>query len=581
VVTRQVPYERVDSAEATRIFIREALVEDGLQSPHAFVQHNRQLGDRLQTWQTRVRGSQAVDLDQAGFDFYAHRLTGVSSVHDLNRVVEQGQRQEPRFLFMQEADLLGDQQAEYDRQAFPGALQVDGQTVPLSYAYHPGQEDDGVTVKLPYKLVHAISPEVLEWLVPGLMEEKVTCLLRSLPKALRKQFVPIPEKARQIAAQLRPGRVPFLESLEAFIRTHYHLQVRRHDWDPSQVPEHLRMRVEVLGTEGQPVIAGRDLEVVAAGLEDREPPADLEAWRRAEAQWAREGIREWDFADLPERIEVAAVAGVPLWGYPGLETGDQGVRLRLFRKCEEAREATRQGALRLAQLELRQELAWLRRDLGELAEFKLLYRPLGTARELQEDGLAHLERYLFDLDEPPPQTQAVYAERVQQARARLPGLAPGFIELVHEVLARLQDARLCPHPYPGMEQDLARLVPPRFLRMVPYPRLPHLCRYLKALLLRTERAHLGSARDAQKMALVNPYQEALDRLLASPLPPPDPRAVQVEEFRWLVEEFRVSVFAQELGTACPVSTQRLDQRLAALGDRRERRRGAGGKTQTP
>ena len=564
IATRQVPYSRVDPKAATELFIRQALVEDQIRASHNFLEHNRRLREKVETWQTRVRSREGVDVDQAVYNFYAQHLEEISSVHDLNRLVRARRQAEPQFLFMKEEDLLGDRKVRGNLDAFPDALMLDGQTLALEYAYRPGQEEDGLTVKVPYRLIDAIDPEVLEWLVPGLLEEKVVCLLRSLPKALRRQLMPIPEKARQIAAQLQPTHPTFLASLEAFVGQEYGVRVQGGDWDLSEVPEHLRMRVEVQGVEGKPVLASRDLGELAQRLDRHDTPTELEAWKQAVAQWSREGLQGWTLGELPERVEVAAVAGLPLWGYPGLEAVEGGVNLRLFKGREEAEAGSRAGLLRLYEYELGGELAYLKKELQGLSRLKDLYRPLGSMQELQEDALLHLKTYLFAREQLYPLDEAAYAAGKILAKERCRGLAPQFLDLIETLLQTYRQIRLCPHPYAGIESDVERLLPKRFLQQLSFDRLPHQVRYLRAVQVRAERARLNPGKDGQRAVQVQPYQEMLDRFFKSGAPKDEGRRALAEECRWLVEEFRISVFAQELGTAHPVSAKRLAQKFEQL-----------------
>jgi len=564
VLTRRIPYCRINPREATEIFIREALLPGAVRTPHPFLEHNLRLCQKLETWQTRVSRHYGPDLEETTADFYRRHLEEVSSRHDLNRLVRDRSGEDPRFLFMEEKDLLGEDEASFDQDAFPDALVLDGEELPLSYAYRPGQEDDGLTVKMPYKLIHAIEPEILEWLVPGLLEEKITYLLRSLPKSVRRQLVPIPEKARRIAADLRPTHPTFLESLQTFIWERYRISLRRSDWSLDALPGHLRMRIEVQGTDDRPVAAGRDLQELVESLESREAPAELEAWKRAAREWEQDGLREWSFAAPPARVEIAHLSGMPLFGYPGLEPGEEGARLRLFKNQEEARQASRGGIIRLGEFALKDELAWLRRQLQDLSQFKDLYRSLGTVQELREAAFAHLEEHLFVRDDLYPLNPAAFDRTLAEARGQLGHLAPRFIDLLGQVLTLRQEIFLHPHPYPDMRADLERLVPADFLQQVPFVRLHHLCRYLQVVLRRAERARLDPRKDAQMADRVKPYQEKLDPLLAEDLPFSSPRWAQIQVLRWMLEEYRVSVFAQELGTAYPISPKRLDRKLEEI-----------------
>ena len=557
VLSRRIPYSRINAREATEIFIREALVPGTVHTPHKFLAHNTRLCQKIETWQTRARGLADVHVEEAAARFYSRYLDDVSSLPDLNRFLKD---KADDFLMMQEEDLLGTTRDEFDQQAFPDALDLDGNELALSYAYRPGQDEDGVTVKVPYKLAHAVDPEILEWLVPGLLEEKITVLLRSLPKSIRKQLVPIPAKAKSIAAALKPTHPTFLESLQDHIRRHYHIQIHASDWNADDLPDHLKMRVDIQGTNDQSVAAGRDLQQLTQRLEQHDTPVELDAWKKAAQQWERAGITTWDFGDLPERIEVTQAGGVPLYGWPGLDRDEGGVSLRLYKSRAESEARSREGFLGLCALALRDELAWLQRELQELAEFKTRYQ--GSSLELRTQAFEHLERYLFHREQILPLRQEDFDAVLMEAKPRLRGLASRFISLVDSLLEARREILLSGRSYRGLDADLERLLPDDFLARVPFHRLSHLIRYLKAVEVRAERAATDPRKDAQKAELIEVYQSQLEKLAGETNSPE--RAAQIEELRWMLEEYRVSVFAQELGTAHPISPKRLDKKIEQI-----------------
>ena len=557
VLSRRIPYSRINAREATEIFIREALVPGTVHTPHKFLAHNIRLCQKIETWQTRARGLADVHVEEVAARFYSQHLDDVSSLPDLNRFLKD---KADDFLLMEEEDLLGTTRADFDQQAFPDALDLDGKKLAISYAYRPGQDEDGVTVKLPYKLAHAVDPEILEWLVPGLLEDKITVLLRSLPKSIRKQLVPIPAKAQRIAAALKPTHPTFLESLREHIHQHYRIQIQASAWNAADLPDHLKMRVDIQGTDDQSVAAGRDLQQLTQRLEQHDTPVELDAWKKATQQWEREGITTWDFGDLPERIEVTQTGGMPLYGWPGLRRDEGGVSLRLYKSRAEAETRSREGFLGLCALALRDELAWLRRELQELAQFKARYQ--GSSLELRTQAFEHLERYLFHREQILPLHQQDFDAVLVQAKLRLRGLAARFISLVDSLLEARRAIRLAGRGYRGMDADLERLLPDDFLARVPYQHLSHLIRYLKAVEVRVERAASDPRKDAQKAELIEVYQSQLEKLAGEANSPE--RAAQIEELRWMLEEYRVSVFAQELGTAHPISPKRLDKKIEQI-----------------
>ncbi len=556
VAERRVGYGRIAPREARDIFLREGLIAGEIDRVSGgFLEHNRRLHQRLEVWQSRRRQGPQVDLDDALHDFYAALLPeGTASVHDLNRVIrERGGRDD--FLFAGEEQLLGATGTPVDTEAFPEAVDVVGEQLALSYRHEPGTEADGITLHLPYRLVDAVRPEVLDWLVPGLLEERVTALLRSLPKALRKRFVPVPSTARRIAADLKPahGDGAFLSALEHYIEEHWRLQVRRADWNLAAVPEHLRLRVEVEGDGRATLAAGRDLAALSGQLDQ---PAGtgavrLDAWREAARRWEREDVVDFGFGDLPERLEVTRVSGVPVFAFPGLVIEENAVHVRLFPDREEARAATPPGFQRLCELALKDETVWLRRELMDL-------RALAGGR-LQ--AYEHLARYLFQEGGVFPLTRERFEARVARSRERLEGLSQRFLNLMREILDLRSGLIAHPRPYPGLKEDIERLLPADFLAGLEFDRLPHLVRYLKAVRVRADRFQADAGRDGAKAAQVAPFAQAWKKVREGLDGASPERRRRAAALRWLVEEFRVSVFAQELGTAERVSAARLERAI--------------------
>jgi ATP-dependent helicase HrpA len=556
LLTRRVPYNRVDARKATEIFIREALVPGIVHTSHGFLERNTRLCQKLETWQSRTPSASAsgVDVERAACDFYIERLEDVSSLHDLNRFLK-GKPDD--LLLMAEQDLLGSAPAQFDEQAFPDALEFDGEILGLKYAYRPGQDEDGITLSVPYKLAQAIDPEVLEWLVPGVLQQKITALLRDLPKSIRKQLVPIPDRAKEIAEVLKPTHPTFLESLADHIYQHYRVPIQSGDWNTEELPAHLRMRIEVQGNDEKPLASGRDLHVLTRRLDQHDTPGELGAWKEVAATWEREGITAWDFGDMPERIEVTQIGGVPIYGWPSLDRSDHVVSLRLCKSRAEAVARSREGFVGLCALTLGEDLTWLQRELKDLDQFKSLYP--GTPLQLREQAFACLERYLFLREDILPLRQSDFDDALRHARTMLNNLAPHFISLIGSLLKTREDILLSGLNYAELSEDLGRLLPIDFLAQVPYEQLNHLHRYLKTIRLRAERAKTDPKKDAQKAELIEVYQVQFDQLNTEGASPE--RKAQVGELRWMVEEYRVSVFAQELGTAQPISPKRMDKKI--------------------
>ena len=564
---RHVDYGRIEPAEATELFIRGALVAEEAKLPHRFFIENHKVREKLETALTRVRSRRAHDLDESLYLFYSERITAVSSVHDLNALVRSRITQEPDFLCATEADLIGDHDATFDRKLFPDKVSFGNTALPLNYAFSPGEEKDGVTVRVPLPVAADLTSGQIQWMVPGLREEQIAVLLRALPKTVRKTLMPLEPKIREIAVEFQPGRADFLTALAEFLTRKYRQPVRASDWPPQSMPTHLQPRVEVVDGGNKTLASGRDLGAIQAAVENREVRSG--AWEKAAKEWERSGLTGWSFDDLPELIVVEEVAGAPLLAFPGLELREAEVSVRLFRKREDAEKASLVGVRRLAELAMARDLSRLWKDLSGLARHipaagkqsgsfhdalqqmsAKLNTPAAafiTTEILQKTAYEHLLAHTLALTPVFPLTAMRFKELTESTHRDLPGLTYKLGEWIRQLLALRQTVLGGTKRYNGLEQDVARLLPPEFLARTPHTRLPHLHRYLRAIQVRAERASINAAKDAEKAQQLAPFRDWEKRVPAE----------KQEPFRWLLEEFRVSLFAQELGTAQPVSAQRL------------------------
>jgi ATP-dependent helicase HrpA len=602
------------------------LIKKELPAQYAFLSHNRNVRQKIENLQTRARHHGMIDLDQALCNFYAKHIENISSFHELNRLL--GERSGQTFLCAAEADLLGDLQLNYDANAFPDAVHIAEQPLALNYAYAPGEDWDGVTVQLPVDLARALSPAAVEWSVPGLRAEQVGEWLRSLPRTLRRELQPIEPKVAEIVRDLQPAGDSLRADLARFLLKHYGITVPPDAWREEAVPAHLRPRVEIVDHNRKTIAAGRNLELLKPQLKETKTvaPRGNDDWQRAVAKWERSAITSWVFGDLPDKIVVSGKSGarattdasevgrvsplravgdspssgahgvtrpttLAVYAWPGITLEDGHVSLRLFRSAALAREASFDGVNKLIELALQKDLAWLQKDLRALCRFDALYAPLGASDELQETAFANLLRHALPAATLPALTQINFETAVRETRERLAGLPSqlesrlnAILPLRQQIATKLgQAVATAPAPRPRTLNDLSQLgtpvkpaafkhplatelnglLPPRFLEQISFDRLKELPRYLKALLTRLERAALNPQKDAERAAQLAPYAQVVAGFAAKPSSVPEVRAMQ-EEFRWLVEEFKVSLFAQELGTAVPISAKRLDQKLEAL-----------------
>ena len=629
--TRAVSYGKLNPRHATEIFIREGLVGDTVTWPFDFLANNRRVRDKAETILTRTRSSGYMDLDEAAYQFYARRLMpeeggestgranpsaaakamadkpgeprlggdaspylGVSSVPELIDRVRHRQMTEKNFLWMTEANLRPAADTVHDAEAFPDALPIENRVMPLAYSYQPGQEQDGVTVRVSIEEADALTPAALDWAVPGHLQAKIEFLLKALPKEQRRELIPLAESAEKISGQIgllaaRPVPPTLVNALAELLSARFGVRIAAALWDGKPLPDHLRVRVEVADRKGKVLCASRDLAEIKEMLRDQQRDLSMQvaagdsvAWRNARAKWETEPANSWQFGDLPERITVAEHHGVPVLAYPGLKALPAGVAVRLFATKEEETAATRAALGKLFEMQLKHELGWLGKDLRDLRALGPLAVTLVPLENLQEHALLCLARWACDPgrmgransprggtglrpgeprlggDASPYQlTAAGFAAALAEAKGDLRGAVPKLLDGLKEILTLRLALQTHQTPYPGMTEDLAALLPVDFLQVTPFERMKHLPRYLRAMQLRAERWPRDAKKDAMRTKELAPFVVAVRKS-------PSPTQRAEETLRWLVEEFRVSLFAQELGTAEPVSAVRLQRALMEL-----------------
>jgi ATP-dependent helicase HrpA len=541
---------------------------------------------KIETWQTRVRRHDLANLDEMLFDFYAKRIQNVSSVHELNRLIRD--RGGPEFLCATEADLTGDQALSFDADAFPDAVPLGGQPVALTYAYTPGEEQDGVTVKLGFSLAQTISQASVEWAVPGLREGLINELLRALPKSIRRELMPFPPKVEEILREFQPGGDSLPHDLAVFIRQKYGVTIPPTTWASAAVPAHLRPRIEVIGHDQKSLGSSRDLGALREKIDAAKvkPVPDDSAWHRVAQQWEQFGLRAWTFGDLPERITISENGPVPVYAWPGLQADENGVSVRLFRSADLAHGATHGGIQKLVEAALSKDFAWLEKDLRGLARLQTLTANFCPLEELQDTALKNLRQFILPGEVFPALTEKNFLAAVESSRQKFPGLVTQLVERVGMILKLRQEIQSrcgsppalpatkpqkisdlsqlnlatkdAPKPANLWANELETLLPRNFLAVISFAQLTHLQRYLKALATRMARAKLNPLKDQERAAQLAPYVAALKKTQENP-PKSAEGKLRREEFRWMIEEFKVSLFAQELGTALPVSSQRLEQ----------------------
>ncbi|MCG3145590.1 MAG: hypothetical protein HONDAALG_03225 [Gammaproteobacteria bacterium] len=558
---RRVDFGRINPAEARDIFIREALVNGEFDTEAKFFARNRALFEELRVFEHKARRLDILADEQAIFDFYDQRIPeNVRERRTFEQWLREAERADPDLLLIPREYLLRGEPVTAG--LFPDRLRVGALDLVLSYRFEPGHEEDGVTVSVPMLALTQLPPEPFEWLVPGLIKEKVGLLLRSLPKTQRRALVPIPQSIDRCLE-----RMPFRAgNLSAGLARHLGetagLRLSAADFRNEVLPEHLVMRFRVLDETGRVLAAGRDLEELQRRLGGsvRASFAQSTGWQPRAGR-----ITRWDFGDLPATVVVER-AGTKVTGYPAIEDLGDAVQLCMVDTAARASVLSRAGLRRLFMLELNAQVKYLRQNLQDFQKMSLLFAPLGKADTLREDIIAAVFEQVFLADAGMPARQEDFMRLRERGRPRIVPAAGALCAQVLECLERAQQLRqrLAGLERPAWRETLAdvraqmqALVYPGFVSATPPERFRHLPRYLKAAIARLEKLVREPARDRQRADQLRPYlrryAEYCSRQEGAAA------AGALPAYRWLLEEFRVSLFAQELGTAAAVSAARLDR----------------------
>ena len=577
---RRVNFGPLNPQAAREIFLRQALVGGEVSEEFArrwsFHTHNQQLMFDIETLEHKSRRPDVLVDDELIFAFYDRIVPeGIYSGASFDKWRREAEREKPQLLYLQRTDLMRHEAAGVTSEAFPHRLRLGGVDYELAYHFEPGSPRDGVTLTVPLAQLNQISAARCEWLVPGLLKEKVVQLVKTLPQRLRAKLVPVPDFAADFVARVPPSEQPLVTALIAFIVQSRGLNARGWEITPDAfradaLPPHLSFNFRLLDENGRQLGMSRKLgELRAAwGRQAKQEFSELH-----EAPGEHSGMRDWTCGELPERIEVGVGDGQRLFGHAALVDHGDSVALRVFDSPLEAQHAHRSGLLRLFMLQFREQLKFLERNLPGLDQMALQYMSLGTRDELRQQ-LLELSCARACLAEPWPTDAASFRARCLDARPRLTLLAQDICRLVGQILGdwqtlrkKLPTCKVYGDALHDIEGQMNRLLGKRFIVETPFERLQHYPRYLKAVSLRLDKLKVGgiqgSARDARLLAELAPLATNHQRR-ASVLAKQGVSDGQLEQFRWLLEELRVQLFAQELRTPVPVSSKRLQKMWEAM-----------------
>jgi ATP-dependent helicase HrpA len=586
---RRVNFGNVDAKAAREIFIREALVGGDWDTRLPFLAANRKLIAQVQELEHKSRRQDVLVDDELIHAFYDAQIPAeVVSGATLERWYREESKRQPRLLTLTRDELMRHEAAGITTAAFPKTIRLGGIDCAASYLHEPGDAKDGITVTVPIYVLNQVSEERCDWLVPGMLKEKVLALVKTLHQRPRSRLVPLPGYAEEFVAEAGFAHGDLLEVLLRHVRERTQLAVQRNDFKREQLSPHLAMNFRVVDEHGRQLGTGRNLaalkaelggqarsafqalaalKVAAAPVTAPVPTAAAKSVAKAPtaeptpASRPAEKYTAWTFGELPELLELRK-GGQSLVGFPALIDGRDHVEIEVFDEPEVAAAKHRGGLRRLVALQIRDALKYLEKNVPDLQKMSVAYMPLGSAEELREQ-IVELALERAFLADPLPTDASTFAKRLEEGRGRLTLIASEIARAAGVVLLewsaaqrKLKDSKPARETADDVAAQLARLVGKRFVAGTPWAALAHLPRYLKGVQMRLDKWRADPARDSQRLAELRPLEQRFLRSLADRRGVADPR---LDEFRWLLEELRISLFAQELRTPQPVSVKRLEK----------------------
>lgn len=572
VARRPVSFGRIDPEEAARIFVRNALVAGEIKIPPPFLVYNLDLIASVSRMEDKTRRHDLLAGEEMLAHFYESRLPSVYDARTLQKLIKE--KGSDKFLRMREEDVLARAPDEAAIELYPDEVKIGGSVLPCTYLFDPSSAEDGVTITVPSMLLPSLPLEEIDWAVPGLLHRKITALVKGLPKEYRKRLQPLSQTCSIIAAEMKQQDGPLIAAMTKFIRQRFGAAIPYSAWSYNSADEHVKTRVAVINTEGSIVASTRDIRTLGGEIVE-----DVESKLFAEAQskWEKKGLQEWIFDELPQVFYLGDDSSrAQGCAFPALVEDHDGVSLRLFKTQPEAEHAHRRGVAALYKIYFKDELKYLRKHIGLTGEIKIWAPYFAPVKEIEK---SIVDRVMFDLFGRDVRRRSEFLELAKEMGAKIQDRGQEALQSLRPILqcyyetstalTNLEKTHRANKPALNfislIRSELERMLPRNFFNLCDAARLRHLPRYLRALRIRAERGllHLEKAyqKENELKVIVAKFSDVIGN--CQPYVSAAKRKA-LDEYSCMVEEYAVSLFAQELKTAFPVSRKRLEIKLQEI-----------------
>jgi ATP-dependent helicase HrpA len=566
--SQKINYGKINPQEARAIFIRHALVENNIHTRARFLKHNHNLIEEIKLLEQKSRRLDIYN-EEALYDFYDNNIPeDIFNGPAFEKWYADASKKNETLLCVNKQHIIYHEAENVSAERFPDTLDIDRNPLPLNYKFEPDEIDDGVNIDIPLLILNQVSNYQLEGLVPGMLEEKITVMLRALPKNIRRNLVPIPETASECAANIKTGDKVLSVNLAEYLYRSRGIQIPNDAWQGVNIPDHLLFNIRIMDEDDHVLAQSRNLDELknrfSKQLQNRFSVI-------SSAGLNRDGMTRWDFDDLPAEIKIE-INKMPVTVYPALVDRQDSVAIGSFDTREKAQLNMQSGLLRLFMLVLAKDFIYLGKNLPRLEEIKMYYSTVGKAENVKNELVNLIAKQAFLADDPDIRTRKEFEQRKNQGRKVLLTVANNICMLLgnilknhNEINLRLID-KLLTAPANSIEDiklHLTSLVYPEFLKNVPLTLLKHYPRYLNAVKKRLDKLDYASHKDEIQLNRLKPYWAAYIQIEETNRAS-DNTCPGLDAFRFMLEEYRVSLFAQELGTAISVSPERLQHQLGSI-----------------